>query len=492
MKSTNRQDPRVRVWDRLRTTAPPMFVHSVRIVQSDVFEQQEITFSPVTCIVGSHGTGKTLLLRLLEAIFGYSGYEPPFVGEDGYSREEIEPVTGSFEVSVSSQGEAITQAIDLSASPEERGKLWADGITEEHALAFVSSARVASDWGQFFQELPFAKRNSSEGSKRSYKRSELSVIRNILGRSYESVTVQTVPLELEPYYEVWAPYVTVSENGRIIDSTKLSLGEFWVHQVFWEQDRLAPGCLFLLDEPESFLAVRGHRPFIDEVARRCLDRKLQLVVATHSPEVLSRFLVQDIRVCSRGPSGKIRVVQPESLAQIHRSVGIEIPTKTLVLVEDVFAADILRAIFGQLNVPMGTIEVVSAEGKDAVIAGVRALVNAQRIRCFGVLDADQKSQIKDERNLCTLPGSGEPETELLKVASTRPRDVAALLGRSPEALLLALDDCKFLDHQYQPQTFANNLGLDQGFVVSVLVRVWLRDSTIKKEAKKLTSELGGE
>jgi ABC-type molybdenum transport system ATPase subunit/photorepair protein PhrA len=471
-----------------------MFVHSVRIVQSDVFEQQEIKFSPVTCIVGSHGTGKTLLLSLLEAIFGYSGnQQPPFVGKSGHSWEEIEPVTGSFEVSVSSQGEAITQVIDLSASDKERGKLWADGITEEHALAFLSSARVAIHWVGFFQELPFVLRNSFKDSKR-YKRSELSAIRNILGRSYESVTVQTLLSDSEPndYFEHLAPYVTVSENGRIIDSTKLSLGELWVHQVFWGQDKLAPGCLFLLDEPESFLAVRGHRPFIDEVARRCLDRKLQLVVATHSPEMLSRFLVQDIRVCSRGPSGKIRVVHPESLAQIHRSVGIEIPTKTLVLVEDVFAADILRAIFGQLNVPMGTIEVVSAGGKDAVIAGVRALVNAQRIRYFGVLDADQKSQIKDERNLRTLPGSGEPETELLKVASTQPHDVAELLGRSPNALLLALEDCEFLDHQYQPRKFAQNLGLDQGFVVSVLVGVWLRDSTIKEEAKKLTSELGGE
>jgi hypothetical protein len=67
-----------------------------------------------------------------------------------------------------------------------------------------------------------------------------------------------------------------------------------------------------------------------------------------------------------------------------------------------------------------------------------------------------------------------------------------LLGRSPDDLLLALEDCEFLDHQYQTRKFAQNLGLDQGFLVSVLVGVWLRDSTIKEEAKKLTSELGGE
>jgi hypothetical protein len=114
--------------------------------------------------------------------------------------------------------------------------------------------------------------------------------------TYESVTVQTLSLDVD--FGVLVPYVTVSENGRITDSTKHSLGEFWVHQVFWELDQLAPVCLFLLDESES---IRRH-----------------------------------------------------------------------------------------LTVPMGTIEVVSAGGKNAVIAGVRALVNAQRIRYFGVLDADYK------------------------------------------------------------------------------------------------------
>ena len=86
----------MRVWDRLQTTTPPVFVQSIRIVQSDVFAQQEISFSPATIILGSHGAGKTVLLRLLEAVFGDKGYfaDPPFVGGSVEDNDGFEPVAG--------------------------------------------------------------------------------------------------------------------------------------------------------------------------------------------------------------------------------------------------------------------------------------------------------------------------------------------------------------------------------------------------------------
>ncbi len=488
MKKNSDQDPRVRVWNRLRTTPPSVFVQSIRVTQSDAFEPQEIRLSPATCIVGSHGTGKTVLLRALEAAFGYSGQEPPFVGDPGYSRQGIEPVTGIFEVGISSGSALSTRTVNLADSPQSRAEVWTEGVTSTHEVAFVSSARVASDWGFLFQDISSAKKYAEEGAKRQYRPVELSAIRNILGKSYESAHVQTIPLD----DHLHVAYVTIKINGATIDSTKLSLGEFWVHQVFWELDQLAPGSLFLLDEPESFLSVRGHRPFIDEVARRCLERDLQLVVATHSPELLSRFAMQDIRMCMRGSSGKIRVVQPERLTQIHMNVGIEIPIKTLVLVEDAFAVDVLRAILGQLNVPLGAIEIAAAGGKDPVKAGVRALASVRGIRCLGVLDADQKGQVKDESNILTLPGSDEPEHELLKAAHAQLNAVASLLGRSPEALLLAVNDCEFLDHQYQPARLAQSLGLDEGFVLTALVRAWLQNSSIGDEARRLASKIGDE
>jgi predicted ATPase len=467
------QDPRDRAWNRLLTTSSPIALKSLRIIESDVFEQQSISFAPATVIVGSHGAGKTLLLRLLQAAFGYRSYTPPFVGVQKYRDLESRPVTGVVEVTVATKEHQVTRIVDLSAPDEERWKLWAEGFLF------------------YFQELDWGRDHVI--TERSYKAKELSALRNILGRHYESVTRQTISLDSETdsegYFVHTAPYIIAEMSGQKFDSTMLSLGEFWVHHVLWEQDQLAEGCLLLLDEPESFLATRGHRPFIDEVARRSLDNQTQLIVATHSPGVLSRFPTKNMRMCVRGTGGKIRVIQPESLSQVRNIVGINIPTKTIALVEDAFAARILRAIFGHMNTPLAGIEVIPADGKSKVIAGVEILAKSEQIRFLGVLDADQRSIVKGNPQLLTLPGTLDPETELLDYALSHPDQIGATLGRTPDAVLAALDSREFLDHQYQPAHFADQLGLDEAHVVNVLVQLWLTDQKIKEQALRLVAEL---
>jgi hypothetical protein len=487
MNSPSKQDRRMRVWDRLQTTTPPVFVQSIRIVQSDVFAQQEIDFSPATVILGSHGTGKTVFLRLLEAVFGEwrMGNDPPFCGGSIEDNNGFEPVVGIVEVIMSVGDSRIVRTVDLSLKEEERQHIWSGKIPEPYRAMFVSSARFASGWNFYFQEIAYEVKDKPEGGERVYKAKELSALRNILGRNYESAAVKTVLLDDDLPH----PYVVAKINGKNLNTTQLSLGKFWVHQVFWEQDRLSPGCLLLLDEPESFLSALGHRPFIDEVARRCLDRKLQLVVASHSPDVLSRFPLRDIRMCVNNAEGKILVIRPENLAQVRRSVGIEIQTKTIVLVEDHFAVNLLQTIFAQLNVPMGTIEVIAVGGESEVIAGARLLIGLQRMHCFGVLDADQKNQLGGAKNLRALPGHQVPESELLTVALSKMSDVALALGRSPEALQVALHNCRSLDHQYQLQEFSENLGFSQEYVINILASVWLRSPDIRDEAMTLVSDL---
>ncbi|NIL59968.1 ATP-binding protein [Salinispora arenicola] len=202
----------------------------------------------------------------------------------------------------------------------------------------------------------------------------------------------------------------------------------------------------MLDEPESFLALRGHRPFMDEVARRALERKLQLVVATHSPQVLSRFPISNIRMCMRGSSGRIRVVEPESFSQVHQVVGMEMPVSAVVLVEDAFAAVVLSGILSSLNYPIAGVDIVQAGGKNDVVAGVRIVSKSSRIRIVGILDADQRDLASGAANLYALPGKVDPEQELFDYAAKNCVDVAAALGRSVDALLTALSACEFSDH----------------------------------------------
>ncbi|MCG5453048.1 ATP-binding protein [Micromonospora hortensis] len=489
MSLADMKDARAQVWRRLLSTSTPIQVKSIRIVESEIFEEQEISFGTATCIVGSHGLGKTLMLRLLESVFGFNSDIPPFVGGRKYGDPGIDPVTGVIEVTMSVAGELISQTVDLSAHEGVRAAAWEERLKVDFWPAFNSVAELASVFNWYFQN--FGWNGTTVIRERHYKKSERVALAGILGRKYESVVESTILVDSRDENDWFAhrPYVTTTSGGRKADSGTFSLGELWVYQVFWEQGRLSPGCLYLLDEPESFLALRGHRPFIDEVARRALERKIQLVVATHSPQVLSRFPVENVRMCVRGSSGKIRLVQPESLEEVRRVVGIEEAVKTLALVEDALAGAVLSGIFGCLNVPLAGIEIVEVDGESNVIAGVRILSRSARVRVVGVLDADQRHQLKDSPGLLVLPGKADPEQELFGFALKEHVAVAAALGRSSDSLLAALDGHDFLPHQYWPRYLASRIGLNEQFVVNVLIQLWLEDPGVRAQALELAAAL---
>lgn len=485
-------DPRTQIWNRLLSTPPPVTVECIRIRNSRTFEDQEIRFTPATLIVGCHGGGKTLLLRLLESAFGYTVHNPPFVGASKYRNYGKSYVGGVLDVEVSVGGKQVTRTIDLSLYEEDRQAVWGGILPDTFWARFISSTELASEFSFYYQQLDVERFQE----ERRYSSKELSAIRNILGRKYDSVTSRTIILDQLTESDgsetiALAPYIRAESGSHSFESPTLSLGETWVHQVFWEHSRLNEGSLLLLDEPESFLATRGHRPFIDEIARKCLNPSIQLVAATHSPEILSRFPVTHTRMCIRSQSGKLRVIEPDSFRQIENAIGVEAPTKAIVLVEDNFAAKVLFAILSQVTgIPSG-LEIVAAGGKNKVLAGVDALRNSKRVLCLGVLDADQRNLSRPEAGIFTLPGTADPENELLNTLADHASEIGIMLGRSEGKVLSALEAAAFLDHQYQPSILARYLEVDEAHLVNVLIERWLAESKVLEEARNLCAALVG-
>ncbi|WP_189050870.1 AAA family ATPase [Micromonospora sonchi] len=340
-----------------------------------------------------------MLLRLIEAALGHNSRTPPFVGGGSHFEPDVKPLTGVVELVLSVKGEPVSAVVDLSVAEHERAAIWAELLGPSHWPTFVSSAELANDFIWYYQQFSFGMDRPVYA--RDFTPAERTAVRAILGKTYDSIRMQTILLDGSDD-EQWfsqGPYVTAVSGGAVADNTTFSLGELWVYRVLWELERLQPGCLFMMDEPESFLALRGHRPFVDEVARRALGGNLQLLIATHSPQVLSRFPAANVRVCVRGPGGKVVVMKAESSEQVRSIVGMEVPVETLILVEDDFAASFLSEVFACLGLPVAGIEIVPAGGEGNVKSGVRSLLRASRIRVFGVLDADQKGSADESKKL---------------------------------------------------------------------------------------------
>jgi len=258
--------------------------------------------------------------------------------------------------------------------------------------------------------------------------------------------------------------------------------------------RAEEGNLILLDEPETFLAPVAHRPFIDEVARKVLAQQRQLIVATHAPEVLARFPLENIRMCV--PSGnRVRIIPPTSVVQIRDSIGIETEIRSLILVEDDLAERILSRLFAYFDSTLTReSEIVSVGGESEVRAGLRIISHSRRLRVLGVLDGDQNSaSVIDsglsKNSLLFLLGVKALEEELLSSAGSEALWVSELINRPVDDVLTAISWCQSLDHQYRIRELARLLSQTEDTIIFISTQAWLRNPRIKDLAEELVRDI---
>jgi len=260
-------------------------------------------------------------------------------------------------------------------------------------------------------------------------------------------------------------------------------------------DEIPKGDVALIDEPEAFLAARAHRPFIDQIAQQAVRRELQLIVATHSSDVLARFPLDNIRMFIQADDG-IRIVKPASSFRIRDSIGIETPLRAIILVEDELAKQLLTALFARYNVALTReADIIPAGGVSEVINGLRALRNSGRLSCMGVLDGDQHTIVRADSNLDNyalffLPGSDSPEEELLASAAREASWLAETMGVTINDIMIAVSSCRDVDHQYQLRRLAPQLGCTKSTMIYMLVQAWLRSQRISSAAENLVKDLG--
>lgn len=481
-------DQRAKRWEQLLTTRAPFEVTHLRIVESNVFVPQLIKIPRVLAVVGRHGTGKSLLLRTIEAAFTCTNGDnfPPFVGDEDRWTEEAS-IEGIVEVTLSTPNGVEVRRVNLSESCERRAMVWEGGAGGSFDVLYGSPLIAFSMLGQLYQEYRHVHQHDGQANEWRLSSAELKALCNILGRRYDNVTVRSA--DLGDGYEV--PYVKAILNSKDFDSASMSQGELWVHYVLsWLlQGNAREANLVLLDEPEAFLATLAHRPFIDEVARKALLKRLQLVVATHSPDVLARFPLDSIRMCVQ-VDNRIRIIEPESFVQVRNSIGIDTPVRALVLVEDDLAKHLLGQLFAHYDPSLATeSEIVSVSGESEVIAGLRVLRRSKRLKILGVLDGDQRPSVPLQNQILFLPGTKSPEEELLSSATSEVSWVAKMMHRSADDVIAAISSCQSLDHQYQLSALARQFGQTESAVIFILVRAWLRKSEIKRSAQKLVRDI---
>lgn len=218
---------------------------------------------------------------------------------------------------------------------------------------------------------------------------ELECVKHILGHQYVSATI--VRHTLYPGYRgrdisVLFERATLKYSEAFAGSGEVSVVSSVVKLLAAE-----PASLVLLDEPETSLHPGAQRRFLQFLLSCIVNKKMQIVISTHSPEFVSELPDHAIKVLDLTPAGRVTVVNGASSLVAFNRLGAKAPGRIRVIVEDELARKIIE--IAKRALPAGERELIDAVvvpgGAPMILAHYIPSAIAGKDATFALLDGDQ-------------------------------------------------------------------------------------------------------
>jgi len=170
---------------------------------------------------------------------------------------------------------------------------------------------------------------------------EIAEIENILGKKY----IEAKILEHDFYDRKKGFAIRYKTKNLTYSEAYAGSGEIAVVKIIHDIFNANENSLLLLDEPETSLHPAAQKRLIGFILKQVKVKKLQVVISTHSPDIIDGMPPQAIKILyeSMG-TGKINIIEkvyPEN-AFVH--IGRTFSNKKIIIVEDSFAKLIIDRI----------------------------------------------------------------------------------------------------------------------------------------------------
>lgn len=305
---------------------------------------------------------------------------------------------------------------------------------------------------------------------------ELELVRYVTGRRYDSVEVYELELGL---INRWSelPYFRVVRGNNTYGVEHLGLGELSGLLLFWALNRLTPGSVVLIDEPESFLASHSQVAITDVFAYAASERDIACVLTSHSDNVVSKIPMAR-RLISIIDGGALTVTSAEDAPNHLSAIGLGAGTRLVAITEDAAATAFLRELI-TLGAPAlrDSIEICWAGSSGEVIKLLNDLPDCFQnlsVKFIGVLDGDQKrAGHKSKCPLLYLPTEEDPEAVARLTAEKRPEVMVSAFGKTLGVILAALAKAEGSDFHDWPFVLAQELGRTHHEILAVTLRAFV-------------------
>jgi predicted ATPase len=411
-----------------------------------------IDFShPVTTLVGPNGTNKTAILRALQGCpdnvnLGMHWFSTDLDPIEEGARHRF--IYGYIAESQSTIVEVVKSRIKRGANPdyfEPARPILADGMQRmpplpkdgdmppertrtrwraiPKAVVYLDFRSELSAFDKYWFHVPYNNRVTTLGEKKALIRrravhlaralvngdskvtlwqreriikaaqdlnpKQVAAVSEILGREYENVRVIT-----HRFFDVEGSSVVLSSRHLRYSEAFAGSGEFAVAMLVKAVTEADDRALILLDEPETSLHPGAQKKLVRFLSEQARDKRLQVVLSTHAPEIVRQLPAQAIKVLQASPTdGKVELLaQSSDPAEAFFRLGIKAGEDISVYVEDGLSAAIIRRAIRPLGEAKNSmIRITPLPGGASAIQTrfIPSLAQSHSSRCMVFLDGDQ-------------------------------------------------------------------------------------------------------
>ena len=277
----------------------PKFLNSIDIkgLRGWIGERVEFPF-PIVAIVGENGSGKSTILQAAASVYK-SPREKRFASD--YFPDTIwdKLIDCSIAYSFREGSRVETKSI---RKPTDRWRGNPDRPTRP--VNYIDLSRIQPISARTgYRKL--ANPSLKEGESVRFEKNALDRYSNILGRQYESARMALTDVDIHRKIPVVA-----QKSGVMYSGFHHGAGEVTIAELLQVDPK--PNSLLLIDEIESSLHPRAQRRLIRDLAEKCRQLSLQIILTTHSPYILEEIPLNGrLYIINNEERTVVRGVSPE-------------------------------------------------------------------------------------------------------------------------------------------------------------------------------------
>ena len=456
-------------WNTRGGSTWPKFLDYLEISGLRGWRGQRIEFPfPIVAIVGENGSGKSTILQAAASVYkspDVARFASVYFPDTTWDRLTNVNIAYSYKEGTKSPVKSIRKPTDRWRGNPDRPTRYVDYIDLSRIQPI--SARMG------YRKLANPTLIEKEASL--FEKGSLDRYSNILGRKYESARMALTDADTHKRI----PVVGL-KDGLVYSGFHHGAGEVTIIELLQVDPK--QNSLLLIDEIESSLHPRAQRRLIRDLAEKCRQLDLQIILTTHSPYILEELplngrlyiINEDEKVVVRGVSPEFAMTKMDEEIYPECDVYVEDPRSATLLTE------MLAKYSKESVLKCGFISFGSAQVGCSL--GQMIVKNCfPRPSCV-FLDGDQEEAI----GCHILPGEDSPERVVFTgLEGNKWGGVAERIGRTYSEVA---DSCKkamaATDHKSWVRLVADNIVVSADSLWEALCFCWVASVLPEDEARR--------